>query len=87
WFMQDGTRLHTANVVLDFLHNTSNSHVISNRFPDRFAYGQNWSQTVIELRALIIQGCNKKTEDMCHQVINIITVHVEVAKCNGNRID
>jgi hypothetical protein len=26
WFMQDGARLHTANVVLDSLHDTFNSH-------------------------------------------------------------
>jgi hypothetical protein len=40
--MQDGVRPHTANVVLDFLHDTFDSRLISNRFPDRFAYGQNW---------------------------------------------
>jgi hypothetical protein len=28
WFMQDGARTHTANVVLDFPHDTFNSHVI-----------------------------------------------------------
>jgi hypothetical protein len=42
WFMQDGTRPHTASVVLDFLHDTCNLRVMSNQFPDRFAYGQNW---------------------------------------------
>jgi hypothetical protein len=42
WFMQDGARLYTANIVLDFLHDTFDSHVISNRFSDRFACGQNW---------------------------------------------
>jgi hypothetical protein len=31
-----------ANVVLDFRHDTFDSRVISNRFPDRFACGQNW---------------------------------------------
>jgi hypothetical protein len=36
WFMQDGIRLHTVNVVLDFLH------VNSNRFPDSFTCRQNW---------------------------------------------
>jgi hypothetical protein len=40
--MQDGARPHTANVVLDFLHDIFDSHVISNRFPDRFACAQNW---------------------------------------------
>jgi hypothetical protein len=39
WFMQDGARPHTANVVLDFLHDTFDSRVISNRFRDRFATG------------------------------------------------
>jgi hypothetical protein len=28
WFMQDGARLHTANVVFDYLRDTFNSHVI-----------------------------------------------------------
>jgi hypothetical protein len=42
WFMQDGARLHTANVVLDFLHDTSYSFVISNRFLDIFACGLDW---------------------------------------------
>jgi hypothetical protein len=42
WFMRDGGRPHTANVVLDFLHDIFDSHVISNRFPDHFACGQNW---------------------------------------------
>jgi hypothetical protein len=42
WFMQDGARLHTANVVSDFLHDTFDSHVISNRFPDRVACERNW---------------------------------------------
>jgi hypothetical protein len=42
WFMQDGGRSHTANVVLDFLHDIFDSYIISNWFPDRFACGQNW---------------------------------------------
>jgi hypothetical protein len=42
--MQDGARLHTANVLLDFLHDTFNSRAISNQLPDRFAHGQNWPQ-------------------------------------------
>jgi hypothetical protein len=29
WFMQVGGRLHTANAVLDSLHDTFDSHVIS----------------------------------------------------------
>jgi hypothetical protein len=40
WFMQDGARLHAPNVVMDFLRDTFNSRVISNRFPNRFACGQ-----------------------------------------------
>jgi hypothetical protein len=37
WFMRDEARPHTANVVLDFLRDTFDSHVVSNKFPDRFA--------------------------------------------------
>jgi hypothetical protein len=88
------------------------THVILNRFPDRFTCGQNWPpdtpyvtprdyflwgffkekiflkkpRTVMELRALIIQACNEITDDMCLRVINNITVHVEVATCNGGHI-
>jgi hypothetical protein len=102
--MQDGARPHTANVVLDFLHDTFDLHVISNRFPDRFACGQNWPpnspdlntcnyflrrflkenifskkkpQTLMKLRALIIQACNEITENMCRRVTNNITICVE----------
>jgi hypothetical protein len=32
WFMLDGARLHTANVVLDFPHDSSDSLIISNRW-------------------------------------------------------
>jgi hypothetical protein len=45
----DGARLHIVNVVLDFLHDTFNSCVISNRFPDHFACGQNWPQNSPDL--------------------------------------
>jgi hypothetical protein len=42
----------------------------------------------MELRALIIQACNKVTEDMCRRVINNTTVCVEeVAICNGGHIE
>jgi hypothetical protein len=41
-FMQAGARLHTAYVVLDFLRDILNRRIISNRFPERFACGQNW---------------------------------------------
>jgi hypothetical protein len=99
---------------LDFLHDFD-SHVIADRFPDRFPCGQNWlppnspdlnpcdyffwgfikekifpkkPQTVMELKAQIIQACNEITEDMCRRVINSITVHVEkVARHNGGHIE
>jgi hypothetical protein len=114
WFMQDGARPHTKNIVLDFMHDIFASRVISNRFPDRFACGQNWPtnspdlnpcdyvlsgflkkkispkspQTIMELRALLIQACNEITEDMCRRVINNITVRVEeVARRNGGHIE
>jgi hypothetical protein len=45
-------------------------------------------QTVMELRALIIQACNEVTEDMCHGVINNVAVHVEeFDRCNGCHIE
>jgi hypothetical protein len=43
-------------------------------------------QTVMELRALIIQACSEITEDICCRVINI-TVHVEVATRNDGHIE
>jgi hypothetical protein len=49
WCMLAGARPHTANVVLDFLHDNFASRVISNRFPDRFAYEQNWPQNSPDL--------------------------------------
>jgi hypothetical protein len=42
WFMQDEARPQTANVVLEFLHDTLDLRVISTQFPDRLACGQNW---------------------------------------------
>jgi hypothetical protein len=45
-------------------------------------------QTITELRALIIHACKEITEDMCHEVINSITVRVEeAARCNGGHIE
>jgi hypothetical protein len=41
WFMQDGARPHKANVVFIFLYDIFDSRANSNRFPDRFACGQN----------------------------------------------
>jgi len=34
WFMQDGARPYTANVVLDFLYETFNLRVMSHQFPE-----------------------------------------------------
>jgi hypothetical protein len=36
WFKQVGARVHTANVVLDFLLDIFDLGVISNRFSGRF---------------------------------------------------
>jgi hypothetical protein len=49
WFMQDGDRSHTANVILDFLHDSFDSCVVSNRFPDRFAREQTWPPNIPDL--------------------------------------
>jgi hypothetical protein len=112
--MQDGARPYTADVVLDFLRDTFNSHVISNQFPDHFTCGENcplnsrdlnpcdyfiWAflkekifpekpQTVMVLRALIIQVCKERTENMCCLVINNNTFRVEeVARRNGGHAE
>jgi hypothetical protein len=58
---------------------------LSNRF---FNNKKKKLQTIMELRALIIQACSKITEDMCCQVINKITVRVEeAARRNGGHIE
>jgi hypothetical protein len=45
-------------------------------------------QTIMDLRALIIQDCNEITEDMCRRVISNMTVIVEeVARFNGGHIE
>jgi hypothetical protein len=45
-------------------------------------------QTVMELKALIIEACNEITENICLRVINNITVPVEDnAKRNGGHIE
>jgi hypothetical protein len=45
-------------------------------------------QTIMELRALIIQAYNEITEEMCRRVTNTITVRVEeVAARNGGRTE
>jgi hypothetical protein len=101
-------------VIHEKVHGTFDSRVISNRFLERFACGQNWPpdspdlnpcdyflweflkenifpkkpQTVMGLRALMIQACNEITVDMCCQVTNNITVCVEeVARRNGGHIN
>ena len=40
--LQTGSRLHTANVVLDFLYETFNLGVMSLRFPERHEGGKLW---------------------------------------------
>jgi hypothetical protein len=98
---------------LDFLHDIFDSCIISNRFPNRFAGGQNWPQnsphlnpydyflwgflkentfskkpeTIMELRASIIQPCNEIIEDMCHQIINITVRVEEVVTHNAGHIE
>jgi len=42
WFMQDGATPHTANAVLDVLHETFGPRVISHRYPARHGRGQSW---------------------------------------------
>jgi hypothetical protein len=44
-------------------------------------------QTLIELRAIIIQACNKITEDMYHWVINIIVRVEEAYRCKGGHVE
>jgi hypothetical protein len=44
-------------------------------------------QTIMELRALIIEACNEITEDMCRRVINITARVEEVARRNGDHIE
>jgi hypothetical protein len=53
WFMQDGARPHTANVVLDFLYVTFGPRVISHRFPGCHDCGQVWP-----LHSLDINPCD-----------------------------
>lgn len=42
WFMQDGAKLPTARVVLDFLHETSGDMLISRDFPWHHKCGHVW---------------------------------------------
>jgi hypothetical protein len=44
-------------------------------------------QTIMELRALIMQACNDITEDMCHRAISNTVRVEEVARCNGGHIE
>jgi inhibitor of nuclear factor kappa-B kinase subunit alpha len=42
WFMQDGATPHTANKVLDMLHDTFDERVISRRYPEVKQCGVTW---------------------------------------------
>ena len=42
FFQQDGARPHTANRILDFIHESFGSRVLSNRYPERFDEGHQW---------------------------------------------
>jgi hypothetical protein len=44
-------------------------------------------QTIMELRALIIQACNEITEDMCCRIIDITGSVEGVARHNGGHIE
>ncbi|PSN40496.1 hypothetical protein C0J52_05227 [Blattella germanica] len=82
--MQDGARPHTANIVLDFLHEIFGTRVISLRFPGRF----NGPRDLMELRRLILQACSEIKEDMCRRVIANISVRLdEVINKNGGHIE
>ncbi|PSN56450.1 hypothetical protein C0J52_08367, partial [Blattella germanica] len=84
WFKQDGARPHTANNVLDFLHEIFGTRVISLRetiFPKR-------PRDLMELRRLILQACSEIKEDMCRRVIANISVRLdEVINQNGGHIE
>jgi hypothetical protein len=80
WFMQDGARPRTVNIVLDFLHDIFDS-LLNPR--DFFLRGflkekifPKKPRPIMKLRALIIQACSEIAEDTCHRVINT-TVRVE----------
>jgi hypothetical protein len=56
--------------------------------PEEKIFPKKKPQTTMELRTLTIQACNEITDDMCHQVINNIKVHIEeVARHNGGDIE
>ncbi|KAJ4441976.1 hypothetical protein ANN_11840 [Periplaneta americana] len=42
WFMQDGARPHTANTVLDYLHEMFDLRVMSHRFPEQHGCDKMW---------------------------------------------
>ena len=42
WFMQDGAPPHTANTVLDFVHEICGNCVMSHRYPQRHHEGFFW---------------------------------------------
>jgi hypothetical protein len=66
WFMQDGTRLYTANFVLDFLHGNFGPQVISHCFPGHRDCGQVWPPygTDINLWNLYFWICVKEKQNI-----------------------
>jgi hypothetical protein len=42
WFMQNGASLHTRRIIMDFPHDTSGPHVISDWYPNHHACEQIW---------------------------------------------
>ncbi|PSN37262.1 hypothetical protein C0J52_24792 [Blattella germanica] len=84
WFMQDRARPHTANIVLDFLHEIFGTRVISLRFPGQFNGGQFWPPNSPDLNP----SCSEIKEDMCRRVIANISVRLdEVINQNGGHIE
>lgn len=43
YFMQDGAKPHTSNVLMDYLNENFEERVISGRYRERFGYGLSWS--------------------------------------------
>ena len=86
WFMQDVTHSHTANIVLDFLHDHFGDRVVSNRLDpyDCFLWGhskekiyRNRPRNLIQLRADIITYFQGITEDLCRRLVRNFTVRLE----------
>jgi hypothetical protein len=49
FYQQDGAQPHTANEVLDFLHEHFGDHTILNCFPQCFGDGWSWPPSYPEL--------------------------------------